>query len=98
VSDILLYKDEDLEVVGELYDDIIGGIILNTEVAHFSLSTYKKFKVVWELIKQDLKQMEIDHVIAIPMDAKSIRWEEHWGFEDTGLVIEGHKIMRCQLW
>lgn len=97
MSYFLIYKDADVEVVGELYDDIVGGVVLNTEVEYFSLSTYKKFKVVWELIKQDLQQLGIEYALALPLDDKSIRWEEHWGFKDTGIIIEGHKLMRYEL-
>ena len=86
-----------MEVIGELYEDIVGGVVLNTEVTHFSLSTYKKFKKVWELIKQDLKRFGIEYALALPLDDVSIRWEEHWGFKDTGIVIEGHKLMRYEL-
>ena len=31
-------------------------------------------------------------------DDADIRWDEHWGFKDTGETIDGHKLMRFDLW
>lgn len=94
----LIYDDADIEIVGETYDSIPNGIVLNTEVKQFSFSTYKKFKKIWVELQKEFKHIGYEYVLAIPLEEADIRWDEHWGFKDTGETIDGHKLMRFDLW
>ena len=94
----LIYDDADIEIVGETYDSIPNGIVLNTEVKQFSLSIYKKFKKIWIELQKEFKHIGYEYVLAIPLEDTDIRWDEHWGFKDTGETIDGHKLMRFDLW
>jgi hypothetical protein len=53
---------------------------------------------MWPELQKELKRIGYKYVIAIPLEDSDIRWDEHWGFKDTGETIDGHKVMRFDLW
>ena len=93
----LIYDDADIEIIAETYDSIPSGVVLNTEVKQFSLSIYKKFTKIWPELQKEFRRIGYEYVLSIPLEESDIRWNEHWGFKDTGKTIDGHKIMRFDL-
>jgi hypothetical protein len=94
----MIYDDADIEIISETYDSIPDGVVLNTEVKQFSFSIYKKFKKIWVELQKEFKHIGYTYVISIPLEEEDVRWNEHWGFKDTGLRVDGHKVMRFDLW
>jgi hypothetical protein len=88
----ILYHDEDITVSIEfLY--LIEGYLIHTKVRKWSLSKYKKYLNIYGYILNLLIDRGITRLFALPPSKKEQKWEELFGFKDTGTRINNYVLM-----
>lgn len=89
---IVVYFDEDVKVSLE-WVDVLNSYAIHTKVNEWSLSKYKKYLSVFAEILNTLEKEGVTKIYAIPPSEKEEKWEELFGFKDSGLRIGQYKIM-----
>ena len=95
---IILYSDENIDILGEEHEDFPECIFIHSYVKYFSISRYKDIKCIWQDIVQQLKQQEYKYVLCIPPGKKEEKWESKFGFKYLNLDIGDKKLMGIKLW
>lgn len=89
----VLYSDEDIVISSE-WSDKLNGFIVHTKVKNWSLSKYKKYLLLVGKELNKLREKGIVEIFAIPPTEKEEKWENLFGFKDSGFRLGKYKIMR----
>lgn len=81
----VLYSEEQGHI-GYYYDEKLGHI-LTCALTDWSLREYKRYLPIWASILDDLRSRGITHVYGLCSTPKAIKWNELWGFENTGGIV-----------
>jgi len=74
--------------IGLSYNHEIQGYIMHVAVKDWSLSEYKRYKKIFELIKRTLSKVT-PVVYSLCITQKHLKFNKMFGFKDTGLVSIG---------
>ena len=88
----ILYQDEDGTVLLQ-YVEAVDEYFIHTHVYSWSLSKYKKYIKIFGGILADLREQGITNLKATPVTGKDEKWEELFGFVDSGIRIGQRKVM-----
>lgn len=94
IKEFVLYQDEDILVTAENEEDIIDGIFIHTKIDSITPSRLRRFKNIWKELIEALNSAGIKNIYATPLEIKDEKWERVFGFKDTGLRLEGYKLMK----
>ena len=82
---IILYEEPQGYVAITL-DDATEKCYMHVELKNWSLSEYKRYLVIFEIIKKHLKEL-VPEVYSICDTEKEFKFNALFGFEDTGLKV-----------
>lgn len=83
----ILYEEKDNAFIGLTIEPKLGVPILHIDCKEWSLSTFKRYKKVFNLVKADLRSRGYTHVYGLCKDKKALKFNslfEH--IEEEGLV------------
>jgi len=90
---IKVYDDKDV-VVSLEWSEVMNSYFIHTDVKAWSLSKYRKFLGILGKLTTDLHARGFEYLYALPPTEKEEKWEELFGFEDSGERIGDYKLMR----
>lgn len=83
---IILYKEPQC-YVGVTFDEITDKWYMHVEISTWSLSEYKRYLKIFNVIKKNLK-IVTPEVFSVCDTDKEFKFNQLFGFEDTGLLVE----------
>jgi hypothetical protein len=84
---ITLYSEEGNGFVNLSVDDKLDVYVLHVELKSWSKSEYKRYKKVFKVIKDRLKQVGITEVFSITDSKKERKFNLMFGFKPTGMLV-----------
>ena len=85
---VILYEEEGNGYVGISYEPYLKKYIVHIECKEWSLSTYKRYKKVGEIIKKKLKERGITEIWGLANDPKAVKFNTLFGAYPTGELAE----------
>lgn len=83
---IILYE-EPQGYVGVTFDEVTDKWYMHVELSAWSLSEYKRYLKIFQVIKNNLKTVTPE-VFSVCDTDKEFKFNQLFGFEDTGLLVE----------
>lgn len=84
----ILYEEPDNGYVGISWEKSINNWVIHIVCHEWSLSTYKRYKVVGERVKAILRARGIKVIYGLAEDVKAVRFNKMFGAETTGHLVE----------
>lgn len=95
LNEVTLYRDEDILLTAENENNILPGIFVhNALLTQLTPSKYKKAKGVWASISEQLLDLGVQNIYAVPLEPDNEKWTERFGFKYTGITLEGYKLYK----
>lgn len=95
LSEITLFKDEDIWLTMENEDNILPGVFVHNELlTKLTPSKLKKAKEVWREVSKNLYAVGVPSIYAIPLEPDNEKWTERFGFTFTGITIDSYKLYK----
>lgn len=95
LRELVLYQDGDILLTAENEDTIIPGLFVhNALLSPLTPSKYKKAKEVWASISEQLLDLGVQNIYAVPLEPDNEKWTERFGFKYTGITLEGYKLYK----
>lgn len=85
---VILYEEEGNGYVGISYEPYLEKYILHIECKEWSLSTYKRYKRIGEVIRKKLKERGIKEVYGLSKTPKEVKFNMMFGGEYSGKLAE----------
>jgi len=82
----ILYKEEDNGFLGLSFNEYLKKPELHIEFKKWNLEEFRKFKKIWEIVKNTLKEAGITEIYSLCDSAKEAKFNKFWGFKDTGVI------------
>lgn len=84
----MLYSEPGNGYIGITFNEKINGYILHIDVKEWTLSSYKRYKKLEKVIRQELRSRGITQVYGICKDKKAVKFNKMFGAEVTGHLVE----------
>jgi len=84
---IILYSEEGNGFVSLSVDDKLDVYIMHVELISWSKSEFKRYKKIFKVIKDRLKQVGITEVFSITDSKKERKFNLMFGFKPTGMLV-----------
>ena len=86
-NEILLYDEPGNGFISIIYDNKLKGFIMHMDCKKWSISTYKRYIGIWNIIIKHLKRVGIKEFYGTCADVKSLKFNEMFGVKYTGKEV-----------
>lgn len=93
IKEFIIYSDGNVLLTAENEDNQIDGIFLHSSCEKITPSQYRTYKEVLALTIKSFHQKKMK-VYATPVDERDEKWIRSFGFMDTGLLLDGFKLLK----
>jgi len=92
-NEFLLYEEEDNGFISMTYDKKLNGYVMHMDCKKWSLSTYKRYKGIWDIVLKHLKKAGINEFYGTCEDNKALKFNKMFGVNYTGrdVILETGK-------
>lgn len=93
IKEFIVYSDGNVLLTAENEDDEIDGIFLHSSCITLTPSQFKTYKQVLKHTVLSFHQKKMK-VYATPVDERDEKWIVAFGFQETGLLLNGFKLLK----
>ena len=86
-NEILLYEEPDNGFISIIYDEKLKGYVMHMDCKKWSLSTYKRYKGIWEIVLKHLKKVGINVFYGTCVNIKALKFNRMFGVDYTGKEV-----------
>ena len=87
-SKIILYEEKDNGYIGISYEPYLKKYIIHTECKKWTVSNYKRYLTVWNIIKKTLKKRGITEIYGLADNPKSVKFNTLFDAYPTGELAQ----------
>lgn len=93
IKEFVVFTDGNVLLTAENEEDVIGGIFLHSSCKTIKPSQFKLYKDILNTTVEEMNRRGLK-VYATPVDEQDERWIKAYGFVETGLLLNGFKLLK----
>tara|TARA_R110001606_G_scaffold198831_2_gene346441 strand:+ start:252 stop:587 length:336 start_codon:yes stop_codon:yes gene_type:complete len=86
-NEFLLYEEEGNGFISMTYDKKLNGYVMHMDCKKWSLSTYKRYLGIWNIVIKHLKKVGIKEFYGTCADVKALKFNALFGVKYTGKEV-----------
>tara|TARA_R110000823_G_scaffold260515_6_gene381361 strand:- start:139 stop:465 length:327 start_codon:yes stop_codon:yes gene_type:complete len=87
VGEFLLYEEIDNGFITIRFDNILNGYLMHMDCKKWSLSTYKRYKKIWNVILKNLKAVGINKFYGTCTSNRALKFNSMFNVKYTGKEV-----------